>query len=77
TKTLREMGELITTGNTEANPYRRGVGESICDYCELKSACLFDESGPYDKMRVLAHKSRSEALSRLYEGGQPDECIVD
>ncbi|MDP4109081.1 MAG: PD-(D/E)XK nuclease family protein [Bacillota bacterium] len=76
-KTLREMGELITKGNTEANPYRRGVGESICDYCELKSACLFDESGPYDKMRMLAHQSRSEALSRLYEGGEPDECIVD
>ncbi|MCX7614955.1 MAG: PD-(D/E)XK nuclease family protein [Clostridiales bacterium] len=73
-KTLREMGELISSGNTEANPYSRGPNECVCDFCDYRSACLFDESGPCDKMRVIKHRSREEVWAALEERGTADGC---
>ena len=63
--TLREMGELIMAGNLDANPYRRGPEESACDFCEFKRACLFDESGPNDKMRSFRHLKPDEVFRML------------
>lgn len=63
-KLLSQMGEMILEGNTEANPFTNGV-KSACDFCDYKEACLFDVSGPGDKMRVLKKMDRADVMKRI------------
>lgn len=39
---LAEMGEELTHGNIDANPYFQGSTKTACTYCEMKGACHFD-----------------------------------
>ena len=39
---LAEIGEQLTKGEIDANPYFRGASHTACTYCEMKGACHFD-----------------------------------
>jgi ATP-dependent helicase/nuclease subunit B len=39
---LRRLGEMIFSGHTEVDPYRKGK-ETPCEYCEYRAACRIDE----------------------------------
>ncbi|MBQ7492210.1 MAG: PD-(D/E)XK nuclease family protein [Clostridia bacterium] len=65
--TLRRVAVEIGAGDLEANPFRKGSGQSSCDYCDFKDACQFDHTMRKDKYRVLKTLSNQRVFERLRE----------
>jgi len=49
---LAEIGDQLTKGEIDANPYSQGSNYTACTYCEMKGACHFD-AREGDKLRDL------------------------
>ncbi len=43
-KILKNIGEELTCGIINANPYYKNASESACDFCDMRGACHFDPS---------------------------------
>ncbi len=51
-KILRDIAREVAQGRVDADPWRRGNGQSYCDWCEYRQCCHFEaEQG--DRFRYL------------------------
>ncbi len=51
--TLRHLARQIAEGDIEATPYRTGLEDTPCRYCDFREACHFDTGMKKDKLRFL------------------------
>lgn len=65
--TLGELCDRLAGGDIEATPHRMEKGRSICDYCDYRAACHFDESMEKDRLRWLAPMKDAEVHALLEE----------
>ena len=72
--TLAKLAGAIGGGDIEANPYRRGWGETACAWCEYRPACHFDLSVKGDRYRFLPKMDDSEVYEKLNEEACAHGC---
>lgn len=60
---LLEMGQELRRGSCAADPYKQGQ-KDICEWCDYRAACRFDESAG-DKKRMLRKVSDAEFWNNL------------
>lgn len=65
--TLVGLADRLAAGDIEAEPLRTGPGRSVCDYCDYRAACHFDEGNRRDAFRTLASLRDSEVHAILEE----------
>ena len=53
-KILKTIGEELTCGVINANPYYKNATESACDFCDMRGACHFDPSAGDMKRYLFA-----------------------
>ena len=63
---IREIGEKIMAGETEAAPYLLGT-KRACEWCPYRPVCGFDERIPGYRYRRLKKLSTEEALAKMQE----------
>ena len=63
-KKIKEIGQRISNGEIEINPYVYGQSDS-CKYCDYKGVCGYDENLKGYRKRNLKSLSREEAMERI------------
>lgn len=71
---LAEMAESLHNGRIEAVPSYGASYKHVCQYCDYKSVCSYEENIP---VRELYDTDLDEALRNLEEGDEADGDIVD
>ena len=71
---LVEMAESLHNGRIEAVPSYGASYKHVCQYCDYKSVCSYEENIP---VRELYDTDLDEALRNLEEGDEADGDIVD
>ncbi|MBQ4625652.1 MAG: PD-(D/E)XK nuclease family protein [Clostridia bacterium] len=69
-KILAEMANELHSGNIPALPVSGANYKSVCDYCDYKSVCGFEENIP---VYELDDMKDSETLELLEKGAEADE----
>ncbi len=62
-KLLSSLANDIVCGNIDISPYRIGVSNTPCGYCDYKSLCRFDFS--FDSYRQLPAYDRDDVMDRI------------
>ncbi|WP_458862218.1 PD-(D/E)XK nuclease family protein [Acidaminobacterium chupaoyuni] len=62
---MQKIAAEIAKGEIEANPYCTGPQWSVCQWCDFKAACQFDETMEKDSMRRMGSLKNSEVFARL------------
>ena len=62
-RTLRALAEELKQGSVTADPWFKPGGETACDFCDFRQACMFDETE--DGWRVRQKLSPEEAWERI------------
>ena len=65
--TLAGLADRLAAGDIEAEPLRTGPGRSVCDFCDYRAACHFDEDSRRDAFRTLTGLRDSEVHAILEE----------
>ena len=71
---LAQMAESLHNGRIEAVPSYGASYKHVCQYCDYKSVCSYEENIP---VRELYDTDLDEALRNLEEGDEADGDIVD
>lgn len=73
-KIIKKLGNKILQGNFDLRPYQMegSVQNRACDLCDYKQECLFDDSLPWCKSRVLKHINETKAVSLIAESEASD-----
>ena len=66
---IKEIGESIFNGKTDANPYKDG-NDMSCEYCEFKDACGFSSDLPGHKYRKIPKKDEAEIIHEIVNYGE-------
>ena len=65
-KKVREIGQAILAGKTEAEPCRTEKG-TACDFCPYRGVCGFDEKLPGFSYRRIHRRDPEEILKKMRE----------
>ncbi len=71
---LVEMAQALRNGEIEAVPSYGASYKHVCEYCDYKSVCSYEENIP---VRELLDSDLDEALKNLEKGDEQNECTVD
>ncbi|WP_100398670.1 helicase-exonuclease AddAB subunit AddB [Bacillus sp. FJAT-44742] len=72
-KQVKEIGESITSGHVEINPFKVKQNTS-CTFCSYKSVCQFDPAMETNDFRPLAQYKEDKLLEMIRKkGGDNDE----
>ena len=71
---LVEMAQALRNGEIEAVPSYGASYKHVCEYCDYKSVCSYEENIP---VRELFDSDLDEALKNLEKGDEQNECTVD
>ncbi len=62
-KTLEELAAELRAGSVEADPWFKNARDNACQFCDMKEACLFDET--CDRRRIVTNLKAAEAWERI------------
>lgn len=65
--TLSGLADRLADGDIEATPHRTNKGRSVCDFCDYRAACHFDENNKRDSLRYYPRLRDSEVHALLEE----------
>lgn len=65
--TLAAIAQSLTGGDVEATPYRLDRERSVCDFCDFRAACHFDQNRKGDALRYYPKLRDSEVHALLEE----------
>ena len=65
--TLSGLADQLASGDIEATPHRTEKGRSVCDFCDYRAACHFDENNKKDSLRYYPRLRDSEVHALLEE----------
>lgn len=69
-KILADMAEALHSGSIEAVPAYGASYENVCEYCDYKSVCSFEENIP---VKTLSDFDLQTVLENLEKGDEDDE----
>ncbi|SDI27006.1 helicase-exonuclease AddAB subunit AddB [Natribacillus halophilus] len=67
---LKDIGETMTGGAVEVDPYRTDKNEIACTYCPFASVCQFDPTLPSNDYRFLPTLTPEETIERMKREGE-------
>ncbi len=65
-QTLAALAAELRAGSVEADPWFKSARDNACEFCDMKEACLFDES--CDRRRAMPNLRAPEAWERIEHG---------